>query len=93
MVSVQRRFGDSMSVHTSTSINPYHTRRYSDFFERSGGGGIGKPVVDIYKYESQLNPEVSERRGMDDRHVLKETNRVQQKFKDFSRVILDRPLG
>jgi hypothetical protein len=93
MVSVQRRFGDAMSVHTSTSINPYHTRRYSDFFERTGGGSVGKPTVDNYRFESQINPEVSDRRGMDDRHVLKEANRVQQKFKDFSRVILDRPLG
>jgi hypothetical protein len=76
-----------------TTVNDFHTRRYADFFERSGGGSVGKPTVDIYKYESQLNPEVSERRGMDDRHVLKEANRVQQKFKDFSRVILDRPLG
>lgn len=76
-----------------TSLNDFHTRRYSDFFERAGGGSVGKPVVDIYRFESQINPEVSDRRGMDDRHVLKEANRVQQKFKDFSRIILDRPLG
>lgn len=76
-----------------TTVNDFHTRRYSDFFERSGGGSVGKPTVDNYRYESQINPEVSDRRGMDDRHVLKEANRVQQKFKDFSRVILDRPLG
>lgn len=76
-----------------TTLNDFHTRRYSDFFERTGGGSIGKPVTDIYRYESQLNPEVSNRRGMDDRHVAREQNIVERKLKDFSRVILDRPLG
>lgn len=76
-----------------TTLNNFHTRRYSDFFERSGGGSIGKPVVDIYKYESQINPEVSDRRGTDDRHIAREQNIVERKFKDFSRVILDRPFG
>lgn len=76
-----------------TTLNDFHTRRYSDFFERSGGGSIGKPVVDIYRYESQINPAVSDRRGMDDRHVAREQHRVERKFKEFSRVILDRPLG
>lgn len=76
-----------------TTVNDFHTRRYSDFFERSGGGSIGKPVVDIYKYESQINPEVSDRRGTDDRHIAREQNIVERKFKDFSRVILDRPFG
>ena len=76
-----------------TTLNDFHTRRYSDFFERAGGGSIGKPVADIYRFESQLNPEVSNRRGMDDRHVAREQNMVERKLKDFSRVILDRPLG
>ena len=76
-----------------TTLNDFHSRRYSDFFERTGGGSIGKPVVDNYRFESQIDPRVSERRGMDERHVNLEAHRVQRKLKDFSRVILDRPLG
>tara|TARA_R100000734_G_scaffold19135_1_gene18398 strand:- start:7709 stop:7942 length:234 start_codon:yes stop_codon:yes gene_type:complete len=76
-----------------TTLNNFHTRRYSDFFERAGGGSIGKPVADIYRFESQLNPEVSNRRGMDSRDIVKDQHRVERKLKDFSRVILDRPLG
>ncbi len=76
-----------------TTLNEFHTRRYSDFFERTGGGSVGKPTVDIYRFESQINPEVSDRRGMDVRHIAREQNIVDRKFKDFSRLILDRPLG
>tara|TARA_R110000737_G_scaffold164834_2_gene192442 strand:- start:3180 stop:3479 length:300 start_codon:yes stop_codon:yes gene_type:complete len=97
-LSVGKRFQDTyreagLDRSNSTALNNFHTGRYNEFFERAGGGSIGKPVVPVYKLESMINPEVSSRRGMDDRHKTKEDNRVQRKFKDFSSLIIDRPLG
>ena len=97
-VAVGKRFQDTyreagLDRSHSTKLNMFHNNRYNEFFERAGGGSVGKPTLPVYTFESMLNPEVSSRRGMDDRHEMKQADFVQRKLKEFSPLIMDRPLG
>lgn len=93
-LSVQKRFGRDYSeadMDKSSSLplsfptlNNFHYDRYSGFHQRTGGGGIGKPLTDIYKHSHYDDPSLylDNMRGMDDRNKLATMNSIRQKLKD-----------
>ena len=97
-VAVGKRFKDvykqagmdrSTTYLNMPTLNNFHQDRYNEWEQRIGGGSIGKPVVDIYKYSHYSNPlkYQSSQRGMDDRNKLQNLNSIIRKVGDMNEVV------
>ena len=88
-LSVQKRFNmGEPSMDKSTlplsfpTLNNFHQDRYGSFFQRSGGGSVGKPVVGNFRHSHYDDPSLylNNMRGMDDRDKLSTMRSISQKL-------------